>query len=177
MTSLSLPRPLRTFFAYFPLHTYAAIQPPSRFALTSPTLWIVPPRSRNDSPLSSDVECLKWQAYLALRGLTGIAVRCDISSDGALDERLPNLQIPPQVDVPVGSKGKLLPAHRIPEWVDERVGGSMDDLEGYRDEVARDESRAWVALLEGTVHAALVRDIQFRMPCRVHQLLIGPLSN
>jgi metaxin len=157
--SLSLPRPLRTFFAYFPLHAYPAIQPPSRFALTSPTLWIVPPRSLNDGPLSSDVECLKWQAYLALRGLTDIAVRCDIPSDGALDERLPNLQIP--VDAPAGSKGKLLPAYRIPEWVDERVGDSMDHLEGYKDEAARDESRAWVALLEGTVHAALVRDIQF----------------
>jgi hypothetical protein len=45
----------------------------------------------------------------------------------------------------------------------------MDHLEGYKDEGARDESRAWVDLLEGTVQAALVRDISFLMPCRVHQ--------
>ncbi|EEB86599.1 hypothetical protein MPER_16389, partial [Moniliophthora perniciosa FA553] len=28
-------------------------------------------------------------------------------------------------------------------------------LEGYKDETAKDESRAWVSLLEGNVHAAL----------------------
>jgi hypothetical protein len=41
----------------------------------------------------------------------------------------------------------------------------MDHLEGYKDEGARDESRAWVAPLEGTVQAALVCDISFLMPC------------
>jgi metaxin len=29
-------------------------------------------------------------------------------------------------------------------------------LEGYKDEETRDESRAWVSLLEGDVHTALV---------------------
>jgi hypothetical protein len=35
--------------------------------------------------------------------------------------------------------------------------------------------RAERGLLEGTVQAALVCDISFLIPCRVHQLLIGPL--
>ena len=52
-------------------------------------------------------------------------------------------------------EGELLPAQLIPEWVDGQVG-ALDELEGYADEAARDESRAWVALLEGNVHAALV---------------------
>jgi hypothetical protein len=83
-------------FCLFPFARLPSNPAPSRFALTSPTLWIVPPRSLDDGPLSSDVECLKWQAYLALRSLTDIAVRCDIQvpPDGALDERLPNLQLP-----------------------------------------------------------------------------------
>jgi metaxin len=34
--------------------------------------------------------------------------------------------------------------------------GAPGVLEGYKDEEARDESRAWVSLLEGDVHAALV---------------------
>jgi hypothetical protein len=51
----------------------------------------------------------------------------------------------------------------------------VDHLEGYKDEGARDESRAWVALLEGIVQGALVCDISFLMRCRVYQLLIGPI--
>jgi metaxin len=105
--------------------------------------------------LSNDLDCLKWQAYIALHGLTGIAVRWDVSQDGALGERLPNLQIPP----PVGcsGKGKLIPAHGIPAWVDTRVVASKDAFEGYNDQVTLDESRAWITLFEGHVHAALVR--------------------
>ena len=58
-------------------------------------------------------------------------------------------------------EGALLAAHLIPEWVDKHVG-IPGLLEGYADEAARDESRAWVALMEGNVHAALVRP---RSPC------------
>jgi len=36
------------------------------------------------------------------------------------------------------------------------VNFNADPLEGYKDEAARDENRAWVSLLEGVVHAALV---------------------
>ena len=160
MATLTLPSPLRTLFSFFPLHTYPPILPPTIYVLKAPTLWVIPPRSPHTSPLSSDVECLKWQAYLALRGLKHIAVRWDISPDGALDQQLPNLQIPPPADAIANLKGELLAAHQIPAWVDERVGSAVDLLEGYKDEAARDESRAWVALLEGNVHAALVRDTQ-----------------
>jgi len=51
------------------------------------------------------------------------------------------------------NQSQLLPPHNIPAWVDSRV--VADALEGYRDEKARDESHAWVSLLEGPVHAAL----------------------
>ena len=133
--------------------------------------------------LSSDVECLKWQAYLALRGLSDVSVRWDVSVDGALDARLPNLHVPlktlpgasDEVKASDDGEGELLPAHLIPEWVDGQVG-ALDELEGYVDEAAKDESRAWVALLEGNVHAALVRSLDLLAPrvCRLIGLGLGP---
>ncbi|KAI0723753.1 hypothetical protein C8T65DRAFT_627321 [Cerioporus squamosus] len=161
---ISLPAPLRHFFSLFPLYTHPAIESPDKAQpVTAPTLWIHVPWSPDADVLSSDVECLKWQAYLALRGLSDIAVRWDVAVDGALDARLPNLHVPlktlpgasEEVKAQDDGEGELLPAHLIPEWVDGQVG-ALDGLEGYVDEAARDESRAWVALLEGNVHAALV---------------------
>lgn len=163
--ALSLPPPLRHFFTLFPLYTHPPIDSPDKARpVTSPTLWIHPPWSPDADVLSSDVECLKWQAYLALRGLSDIDIRWDVSPDGALDNRLPNLHVPlktlpgasEEVKQQDDGEGELLPAHLIPEWVDGRIG-AFDELEGYADETARDESRAWVSLLEGNVHAALVR--------------------
>ncbi|KIJ69070.1 hypothetical protein HYDPIDRAFT_123123 [Hydnomerulius pinastri MD-312] len=157
-SALTLPAPLQKFFALFPLHTYPAVPVSVRFPLVKPTLWISPPRSpitleqsTGSDLLSADVECLKWQAYIALRGLTDIAVRWDISPEGGLDGRLPNLHAPATGD----DENQLLPAHNIPAWVDSRVAAPVDALEGYRDERAKDESHAWVSLLEGIVHAAL----------------------
>ncbi|KAH9928537.1 uncharacterized protein BXZ73DRAFT_48399 [Epithele typhae] len=167
--ALSLPPPLRHLFSLFPLYTHPEISSPDKARpVTSPTLWIQEPWSPNADVLSSDVECLKWQAYLALRGLSDIVVRWDIALDGALEARLPNLHVPlrtlpgasPEVKAQDDGEGELLPAHLIPEWVDGQIG-SLNDLEGYVDVAARDESRAWVALLEGNVHAALVR-LKFR---------------
>jgi metaxin len=145
--SIPLPKPVVKFFSQFPLYTYPPISPPNHKKFARPTLWVHPPRVAEESTLSSDVECLKWQAYLALRGLTDIVIRCDVSNEGALDGRLPNLQIGEE----------LLAAHMIPGWVDGRVGPIDSFLEGYKDEQAKDESRAWVSLMEGRVHAALVR--------------------
>jgi len=148
-SAMTLPEPVRAFFSYFPLYTHPAIRPLSLYPSKIPTLWISPPR--RSSNLSTDVDCLKWQAYLALRGVTDIAVRWDISPEGAIDGKLPNLQVP----LPVG-KGELLATHSIPAWVNKRLGVAVDSFEGYKDEASRDESYAWIALLEGSVHAALV---------------------
>lgn len=137
----------------FPLHTYPPITPPST-KITSPTIWIHSPLNTHEHLLSTDVECLKWQAYLALRGLKNIAVRWDISPEGAIDARLPNLHVPLS-DSKTG-QGKLLPPHLIPGWVDAHLQEQEQSFEGYRDQTSCDESRAWVALLEGHVHAALV---------------------
>ena len=165
--SLSLPRPLRQFFGLFPLYTHSDVASLDHARrVTSPTLWIHVPWSPDADVLSSDVECLKWQAYLALRGLSEVSLRWDVSVDGALDARLPNLHIPlktlpgasDEVKASDDGEGELLSAHLIPEWVDGQVG-AFDELEGYADEAAKDESRAWVALLEGNVHAALVRSL------------------
>ncbi|KAN0077204.1 hypothetical protein V8E55_011059 [Tylopilus felleus] len=132
------------FFARFPLHTNNPVVVPTRFDVVQPTLWITPPRD-HAALLSTDVECLKWQAYLALRGLNNIALRWDISPEGALDARLPNLHLP----------DSLLPPRGIPAWADARLDHTPDPLDGYRDQSAKDESHAWIALLEGVVHAAL----------------------
>ncbi|KAA1469207.1 hypothetical protein DENSPDRAFT_834778 [Dentipellis sp. KUC8613] len=149
-----VPKPLAKFFSLFPLYTFPAQPPPNKHSVTAPTLWIHPPPGSQHSRelLSSDVECLKWQAYVALRGLRDIQVRWDVQPEGALGGRLPNLHTPSS-RAPDGD-GELLPSHNIPAWVDERVG-LLNDLEGYRNVEARDESHAWVALLEGDVHAAL----------------------
>ncbi|KII89131.1 hypothetical protein PLICRDRAFT_596937 [Plicaturopsis crispa FD-325 SS-3] len=152
-TLVEIPRPIRVFFAKFPLHSYPPIPSPTKLTVTTPTLWILPPRDPEVDLLSSDVECLKWQAYLALRGLNNITVRWDIAPEGGIDHRLPNLHVP----VPGNADGELLAAHTIPGWVDGRVEEASDPLEGYRDEAARDESHAWVSLLEGHVHSALIQ--------------------
>ena len=137
------------FFSRFPLHTYPPVGVQTRLQVVQPTLWIAPPRNAA-ALLSTDVECLTWQAYLALRGLNHIAVRWDISPEGALDARLPNLHLP-------DASPRLLPPRSIPAWADERLNHAPDPLDGYRDQSAKDESHAWIALLEGAVHAALVR--------------------
>ena len=152
---LTVPLPLAKLFSYFPLKTY----PPSKLAklpIFDPLLWVHPPFPSvpgKESVLSADVECLKWQAHIALRGLRNVSVRWDVSQDGALNGRLPNLQTPSErTNEP---DGELLAAQDIPTWIDEKVG-ALDDLEGYKDVDSRDESHAWIALLEGDVHAALV---------------------
>lgn len=160
----SVPKPLVAFNSKFPLKTYPPIRPTTKNPLTGPTLWIAPPKDGN---LSNDVECLKWQAYLALRGVKGVQLRYDVAPEGSLDGVLPNLHVPlaesPLKNVPeVGrpdENGELLPTHGIPGWVDAELGvdSAADPLEGYVNEAARVESRAWVSLLEGVVHAALVR--------------------
>lgn len=158
---ISLPAPLRQFFSLFPLYTHPTVSSPyTAKKITAPTIWVHPPRDPDADLLSSDVECLKWQAYLALRGLTDVVVRWDVSVDGALESRLPNLHVPLKEGEDGG--GELLPAHLIPEWADSHLSSGQGELEGYIDEAARDESRAWVALMEGKVHAALVRIVASR---------------
>ncbi|KAF8623570.1 hypothetical protein AX15_006338 [Amanita polypyramis BW_CC] len=164
---LALPPPLASFFALFPLRAYPPVRPPSAKRISAPTLWIHPPKHEN-SHLSADVECLKWQAYLALRGLTSIHLRTDIHPEGCIDNRLPNLHVPP-TEENGAQDGQLLPAHLIPTWVDSQKGTVDPNLEGYRDEAARDESRAWVTLLEATVHAALL--LSLPQPSYLEKLL------
>jgi|SRR5882762_995287 len=156
-STFTIPAPLRSFYSLWPLHTWPYILPQNARPITKPTLWIFPPRNPADDKilLSNDVECLKWQAFLALKGFSAIAVRWDISPDGGIDGRLPNLHVPDGKAEGVDG-GELLAAHMIPEWVDKTIGGNGGVIDGYRDEAARDESHAWVSLLEGKVHAALV---------------------
>ncbi|KAG1756408.1 uncharacterized protein EDB91DRAFT_1241480 [Suillus paluster] len=156
-STFSLPEPLQRFLSKFPLHTYPPIEVTAKNPLQRPTLWIAPPRTTaidqntNSDILSADVECLKWQAYIALRGLTNVAVRWDISPEGGIDGRLPCLHTPA-----FDAKDELLAPRGIPGWVDGRVHGGNDPLNGYKDGSLQDESHAWVSLLEGVVHAALV---------------------
>ncbi|EKM82491.1 hypothetical protein AGABI1DRAFT_111105 [Agaricus bisporus var. burnettii JB137-S8] len=158
-----LPAPLAAFLARFPLKKHPRIPlPPNEYRpVKSSTLWLSPPLDGTDL-LSADVECLKWQAYIALRGLKDIRVRFDVSPEGALEGRLPNIHVPLSESVlpkdDTEKDGDLLASQMIPTWVDARLGvdSSADENEGYLDESAKDESRAWVSLLEGTVHAALI---------------------
>lgn len=157
---MQVPKPVQKFLAKFPLYTYPPNEP-RRIAPLYPTLWIKAPYE--GSLLSADVECLKWQAYLALRGLTDVHVRYDINPQGAVGGRLPNLHLvatkeeTPKIS---DSVSDLFPATYIPTWADKRLNhDSLEGFEGYRDESARDESRAWISLLEGNVHVALVCEL------------------
>ncbi|KAK1225391.1 hypothetical protein PQX77_011681 [Marasmius sp. AFHP31] len=184
---MQIPQPLSSLFANFPLHTYPPINAaPAKTKLTSPTIW-VHPSSDPDSPLlSGDVECLKWQAYLALRGLKDIQVRTDVNEQGAMDGRLPNLHVslPEDLEKPdsrptegvIDDSTHLLAAHHIPGWVDAELGHDPLDLplEGYKDEAAKDESRAWVTLLEGPVHAALVLTVQPTLLSSICDFIFSP---
>lgn len=160
----TLPKPLQAFFAKFPLYTYPPVRAPVQTPVATPTLWILPPANTeaNSDLLSANIECLKWQAYLALRGLRQVQVRWDVHPDGAIDAHLPNLHVPvTDVKETIGDAssavdGQLLAAKMIPEWVDGKLG-APNELEGYVDSAARDESRAWVSLLEGHVQKMLVR--------------------
>ncbi|KAF8510079.1 hypothetical protein BU17DRAFT_55694 [Hysterangium stoloniferum] len=158
-----MPDFIRSTYSRFPIYYTPAIPPPSTVPSSTPVLWIIPPNQANSKILSRDVECLKWQAYIALRGMASIKVRWDIDPAGGVDGRLPCLWIPPltqdEKDSVSGlSRGEVLSARMIPGWADITEGEHVwnTDLEGYIDEQAKDESRAWVALLEGAVHAALL---------------------
>jgi metaxin len=153
MTSvIPIPPPLKAFFAHFPLYTHPAIQTRERQNCSkSPTLWIHPPFDPSSSFLSSDIECLKWQAYIALRGLSNISVRWDLPPDAGIDGHLPNLCTYSES----AADYELLDRQMIPSWVDTQV--PPDGLDGFNGEEAKFESAAWISLLEGTVHAAVVR--------------------
>ncbi len=165
-TTLTVPQPLAKLFSFFPLRTYPPSKP-AKVPIVNPLLWIHPPppaAAGKESVLSTDVECLKWQAHIALRGLRNISVRWDISQDGAINGRLPNLQTPSERTR--DPDGELLAAQNIPSWIDKKVG-ALDDLEGYKDIDSRDESHAWIALLEGDVHAALVSHFNRSLPSQL----------
>lgn len=141
---MEVPAVVRKFYSYFPLYTYD--EGPIKSAPTHATLWVAPPLS-SSSRLSGDIECLKWQTYLALRNIPSVRLRYDIQPDGGAGGVLPSLHLP---------DGDLLSPARIPGWADKVLNAPLDALEGYLSEKLRDESRAWVALFEGVIHSALV---------------------
>ena len=149
---IPIPPPLKAFFALFPLYTHPPIQTRERESCSKlPTLWIHPPFDPSSNFLSSDIECLKWQTYIALRGVLNISVRWDLPPCAGVDGHLPNLCIYSKST----EDYELLDSKRIPGWVDTRV--PVDGLDGFDDEETKLESEAWISLLEGTVHAAVVR--------------------
>lgn len=149
-SAFHLPEPLLKLFSAFPLKTYPDIENPYVVKVAKPTLWIHPPLDPKSGHFSRDVECLKWQAYFALRGLKNVEARWDVSPEAGLDGTLPTLQTP---------EGRLLNAEKMVGWVEDTLDAeeSNGELEGYVDADVRDESRAWVTLLETVVHAQLVR--------------------
>jgi hypothetical protein len=157
----AVPSSVVAFNSHFPLKTNPPVIPIGKTRVTAPTLWILPPQPT--SLLSGDVECLKWQAYLALRGLKGIKVRWDISPEGSAGKSLPNLHVPHSEGEGSNQSegaddGALLAASSILAWVDTKLGvdSTANPLDGYNNEETKTESRAWISLLEVNVHAALV---------------------
>ncbi|KAJ8523146.1 hypothetical protein ONZ45_g355 [Pleurotus djamor] len=145
------------FFAAFPLYTHPAVASPNSKPLSQPTLWILPPDAEPESDvLSGDVDCLKWQAYLALRGAKGLAVRWDVASEGALEGKLPNLHVMPEESLASPENSGLLPASMIPTWTNNTLDSTSDPLDGYKNQASKDEGLAWTSLLETHVRAQVV---------------------
>ncbi|CAE6466295.1 unnamed protein product [Rhizoctonia solani] len=138
------------------------------------------------SHLSADPESLRWQAYLALRKVGNVHVSWAVGPESGIPKLvLPvGARKPPGIDmdslneslrddgaeitekvdasekdpnkVEAEAIREVIDPARIPAWVDAVQGHSVDGLEGFVDAAARDESRAWVALLDGVVRSALL---------------------
>ncbi|KAG8733711.1 hypothetical protein FRC11_003866 [Ceratobasidium sp. 423] len=138
------------------------------------------------SHLSADPESLVWQAYLALRDVDNVHVSWAVGPESGIPKLvLPaGGKKPPEVDIDslneslgdespgIGEKAhtnekdqgrveietvrEVIDPARIPAWVDAVQGRSVDGLEGFVDAATRDESQAWVALLQGVVRSALL---------------------
>ncbi|CAE6420886.1 unnamed protein product [Rhizoctonia solani] len=138
------------------------------------------------SHLSADPESLRWQAYLALRKVDNVHISwavglesgvpklvlpvgakrplgVDINSlNDSLEESTSktnekmDINEKAQDTVEIESIREVIDPGRIPAWVDGTQGRSVDGFEGYVDADTRDESRAWIALLEGVVRSALL---------------------
>ncbi|CAE6441663.1 hypothetical protein ACGC1H_004264 [Rhizoctonia solani] len=138
------------------------------------------------SHLSADPDSLRWQAYLALRNVDNVHVSWKVGPESGIPKLvLPaGSKKPREVDIDslnaslgnddTGSSEKadinekdsdqveveaireVIDPARIPAWVDAVQDRNVDRLEGFIDVAARDESRAWIALLDGVVRSALL---------------------
>ncbi|CEL51641.1 hypothetical protein RSOLAG1IB_00176 [Rhizoctonia solani AG-1 IB] len=138
------------------------------------------------SHLSADPESLRWQAYLALHKVDNVHISWAAGLEsgvpklvlpvgakkplgvdiGSLNESLEEKGTETNEKVDTNEKSRdtaeiesireVIDPGRIPAWVDEVQGRSVDGLEGFVDDTTRNESRAWIALLDGVVHSALL---------------------
>ena len=97
-------------------------------------------------------------------------MRWDLSPDAGIDGHLPNLCTYSES----AADYELLDRKMIPGWVDTQV--PADGLDGFNDEEAKLESGAWISLLEGTIHAAVVRTVCYVFQCVLTppQILVQP---
>ncbi|KAF8682595.1 Glutathione S-transferase, C-terminal domain [Rhizoctonia solani] len=138
------------------------------------------------SHLSADPESLRWQAYIALHKVNNVHISWAVGLESgvpklvlpagsrkplgvdidSLNESLgeesseanerADINEKTQETVEAEAVREVIDPGRIPAWVDEVQGRGIDALEGFIDAATRDESRAWVALLEGVVRSALL---------------------
>lgn len=138
------------------------------------------------SHLSTDPESLRWQAYIALRRVPDVHVSWAVGLESglpklvlpagmrrplgvdmdSLNESLGDDELDEDdktdinekdgVQVGIQSVREVIDPAGIPVWADSIQGRSVDPLEGFINAEARNESRAWVALLEGVVRSVLV---------------------
>ncbi|KAG9079301.1 hypothetical protein FS749_008626 [Ceratobasidium sp. UAMH 11750] len=142
MTShVPVPAPVKRFFSLFPLYRYPDNLPPPTPLTTAryATLLIAPPpvgHLSSDDPLrvdpggshlSADVDCLRWQAYLALRGVKDVRVSWAAGVEGGV----PKLVLPPGAKRPRGIDVVSLAESLESEGVDPE---KRSDVSGEKDE-------------------------------------------
>ncbi|KAG8746905.1 hypothetical protein FRC10_003076 [Ceratobasidium sp. 414] len=132
---IPVPVPIKRFFSLFPLHRYPDNLPPPTPLTTArcATLLIAPPPKAhlssddplrvhpNGSHLSADVECLRWQAYLALRGVKDVRVSWAAGVEGGV----PKLVLPPGAKRPLGVDALSLAESLESEGADPEKGSGV----------------------------------------------------
>lgn len=147
---LALPAPLRHIFDTFPLVTYEESQPPQRVFKDRAShilhLFVSPKPSANGSVLSPNPACLKWQAYLTIKG---ISFQVASSSNHASPSgALPYLQ--PALASEKEPKPLPIVASKIQRWM-ESQGAQIEEqdirLDAYMALVDHNIRNAWLYYL------------------------------
>ncbi|CAD6884575.1 unnamed protein product [Tilletia controversa] len=184
-TTFTTPAWLTRFLSNFPLHTYpASTSASTSTALTTPTLYVVPPHpSSAPTWASADPRCLRWQLELLFRTRSNSTTDINVVF---LDPRtedvvwgpggqLPFLHLPTSPSGTTSARnpaGNLVGVAGLQHWADnyhpypwdrpelgEKADASPSSARPYPSEALKLEAQSWITLLETNVLAGLLMQL------------------